>query len=149
MGALKMNDRQRWAQDLICKQGHTQKEAAEIVGVTPITMNKWFKKFNWESLRRSMLATRTAQLERLYMQLDELNTHIMNREAGKRFADPKEADTISKLTTSIQRLETDASISDIVEVAKRLGDWMRSQNHPDTLHVVNICNDFIKDLLKR
>lgn len=149
MVALKMNDRKRWAQDLICKQGMSQKEAAETVGVTAVTMSKWHKQGNWEALKQSMLTTRTAQLDRLYMQLDELNTLIMQREPGKRFADAKEANTISQLTTSIKKLETEASISDIVEVAKRLGDWMRSQNHPNTLAVVNICNDFIKDLLKR
>lgn len=73
----------------------------------------------------------------------------MEREAGKRFANNKEADTISKLTTSIQRLETEASISDVVEVAKRIGNWMRGNNSSDTLLVANVFNEFIKDQLKR
>ena len=149
MATTKKADLKSWAADLICKQGMSQKEAASIVGVSVVTMNKWYKAENWEALRRSMLATRSAQLDRLYMQLDELNTSIMEREPGKRFANNKEADTISKLTTSIQRLETEASISDVVEVAKRIGNWMRGNNSPDTLLVATVFNEFIKDQLKR
>lgn len=149
MARLKMSDRQEWAQQLITKEGYTQKEAAEKVGVTAVTMNKWFKKYNWKKLKQSMLITRQEQLNRLYMQMDELTFKIMQRPEGERFADSKEADIVSKLTTAIERMETEANVSDIVEVSKRLLNWMRQYNHPDTLQVANIFNDFIKDNLKR
>lgn len=148
MVSLRMSDRQEWAQQLITKEGYTQKEAANKVGVTTVTMNKWFKKFNWEKLKQSMLVTRQEQLNRLYMQMDELTFKIMSRPEGERFADSKEADIVSKLTTAIERMETEANVSDIVEVSKRLLNWMRKYNHPQTLEVAKIFNDFIKDSLK-
>jgi hypothetical protein len=95
-----------------------------------------------------MLVTRQEQLNRLYMQLEELNNHIMKREEGERFANSKEADSISKLAIAIKTMETEASIADIVEVSKRLLNWMRKYNDSRTVEIANIFNDFIKDSMK-
>lgn len=149
MGELKSNQKREWAKHLITKEGMTQKEAAEKVGVTTVTMNRWYKEGNWERLKQSLLITRQEQLNRLYLQLEEMNNAIMNREEGKRFANSKEADSISKLAIAIKTMETEASIADIVEVSKRLLNWMRGYNDKRTLEVANIFNDFIRDQLKR
>jgi hypothetical protein len=105
------------------------------------------KEGNWSKLKQSMLITRETQLSRLYMQLDELNSAIMNREEGKRFANSKEADTINKLTSSIKTMETDASIADIVEVSKRLLDWLRPVKPQSSIEIARIFDDFIKHVL--
>jgi transcriptional regulator with XRE-family HTH domain len=145
---LKNSQKKEWAQFLITKEGMTQKEAAEKVGVSVVTMNKWYRDGEWARLKQSMLVTRQEQLNRLYMQLEELNNHIMKRPEGERFANSKEADSISKLSIAIKTLETEASIADIVEVSKRLLNWMRKYNDERTIEVANIFNDFIKDTMK-
>lgn len=149
MADLTTKQKKDWAQLLITKEGFNQKEAAAKVGVSVVTMNKWFKENNWERLKQSMLITRQEQLSRLYMQLDELTTAIQNKAAGERFADSKQADTISKLSGAIEKLETEASIADVVEVSKRLLNWLRPISHAKAIEVAAIFNDFIKDILKR
>ena len=141
--------KKEWAKLLYIRENLTQKEIAQKVGSSHITVGKWVKKEGWDKLRQSMLITRETQLSRLYMQLDELNTAIMEREEGKRFPDYKEADTISKLANSIKTMESDASIADIVEVAKRLLNWLRPISPDKTVEVARIFDDFIKDILKR
>jgi transcriptional regulator with XRE-family HTH domain len=145
---LKNSQKKEWAQFLITKEGMTQKEAAEKVGVSVVTMNKWYRDGEWARLKQSMLVTRQEQLNRLYMQLEELNNHIMKRPEGERFANSKEADSISKLAIAIKTMETEASIADIVEVSKRLLNWMRKYNDSRTVEIANIFNDFIKDSMK-
>lgn len=149
MVGLTHKQKKEWAQLLITKEGLTQKEAAQKVSVSTVTMNKWFKDGNWEKLKRSMLVTRQEQLSRLYMQMDELTTMIMNREAGKRFADSKEADTLSKLTGAIEKMESEASIADIVEVSKRFLNWLRPLAPTKAQESAAMFDDFIKHLLKR
>ena len=141
--------KKEWAKLLYIRENLTQKEIAQKVGSSHITVGKWVKKEGWDKLRQSMLITRETQLSRLYMQLDELNTAIMEREEGHRFPDYKEADTISKLANSIKTMESDASIADIVEVAKRLLNWLRPVSPDKTVEVARIFDDFIKDILKR
>ena len=138
-----------WAKLLYTREHLTQKEIAEKTGVSAVTVNKWVKQDGWDKLRQSMLVTRETQLSRLYMQLDELNTAIMSRDEGRRFADSKEADTISKLTNAIKTMETDASVADIVEVGKRLLGWIRPFSPEKAIEIAHLFDEFIKDVLKR
>jgi len=149
MAGLTNIKKREWAEQLITQQGYSQKEAAEKVGVSAVTLNKWYKKYNWEDLKQSLLVTRQMQLKRLYMQMDELNTAIMGRPAGKRFANSKEADTLSKLAGAIKTMETEASIADVVEVSKRFLNFIRRFSAEKAIEVAGLFDEFIKYLLKR
>ena len=140
--------KKEWAKLLYIRENLTQKEIAARVGMSALTIGKWIKIESWDRLRQSMLITRETQLSRLYMQLDELNAAIMLREEGKRFPDYKEADTISKLTNAIKAMESDASIADIVEVAKRLLNYLRPVSPDKAIEIARIFDDFIKYVLK-
>ena len=141
--------KKEWARLLYTRENLSQKEISEKTGVSPKTISKWVKTEAWDRLRQAMLITRETQLSRLYMQLDELNSAIMQREQGHRFADSKEADTISKLTNSIKAMETEAGIADIVEVAKRLLNWLRPLSPDRAIEIARIFDDFLKDNLKK
>jgi transcriptional regulator with XRE-family HTH domain len=145
---MKNADKKEWAMLLITREGYTQKEAAEKVGISKVTMNKWYADGNWERLKQSMLVTRETQLSRLYMQMDELNTAIMNRPEGERFANSKEADTLSKLAGAIEKMESDASIAETVEVGKRFTNWLRSLAPNKAKEVAAMFDDYIKNRLK-
>ena len=151
MAQLTNKQKKEWAKSEFLRGDLSQKEIAEKVGISAVTMNKWANDpdDNWDRLRKSMLITREAQLTRLYMQLDELNSSIMGKPQGKRFADSKEADTISKLAGAIKTLETEASISDVVEVSKRFLNWLRPLAPHKAKEIAAMFNDFIKSLLKR
>ncbi len=147
--SLSIKQKKEWAKTLYVREHMSQKDVAEKVGISKVTMNKWVKDGDWNKLRQSLLITRDEQLRRLYMQLDELNTAIMEREPGKRFAEAKEADTISKLTNSIKRMETEASVADVVEVSKKFLDWLRPIAPTQAKDIANVMDEFIKHLLKR
>lgn len=149
MANLTMQQKKEWAKQLILRDNLTQKEAAEKVQVSAVTMNKWYKDGEWEKLKQSMLITREAQLSRLYMQLDELNAAIMTRPEGERFANSKEIDAIAKYTSSIRSLESEANIADVYEVSKRVLNYVRIYHADKAIELAAIFDDFIKDLLKR
>lgn len=148
MSALTNKQKKEWAKTEYVVRNLSQKEVAEIVGVSAVTMSKWVKEGNWDELRRQMLVTREKQLARLYTQFDELTRMIENRQPGERYANSKEADTLNKLTSAIRAMETDASIADVVEVSKRLLNWLRPMNQAKAIEISGIFNDFIKHLLK-
>lgn len=144
-----MQDRRELAKMLFIHEQLSQKEISARVSVSEVTISKWAKDDSWDTLKRSMLITRQEQLNRLYMQLSELNGAIIQKPEGKRYADSKEADTIAKLAGAIKTMETEASIADVVEVSKRLLDWLRRYDNKKAGEVAAIFNDFIKDILKR
>jgi transposase len=148
MAGLTNKQKKEWAKTEYVVKNLSQKEVAEIVGVSAVTMNKWVKENNWDELRRQMLVTREKQLSRLYAQIDELTRAIENRPEGERYANSKEADTLNKLTSAIRAMETEASLADVVEVSKRVLNWLRPLNGAKAIELSGIFNDFIKHILK-
>jgi len=149
MAELTLKQKREWAEQLITKLGYTQKEAAVKVKVSAVTMNKWYNKFGWDRLKQSFLVTKTAQLSRLYMQMDEMNTAIMKRPEGERFANSKEADSLNKIAATIRLLETDASIAEIVEVGKKLLNFSREHHPTNAIELAQLFDGFIKNELSK
>lgn len=140
-----------FAKMLYIQQGVTnQKELSKRTGISVTSINTWINADDgmWKRLRESFLVTKEAELRRLYMQLTELNDHIMSKETGKRFANSKEADAMSKITKSIQQLETDSSLSETMEAMKKFLVFIRQSNYAFAKEVTSWADQFIKSLIK-
>lgn len=121
--AITKKEERNYAQILYVNENLTAKEIAARVGVTQKTMGRWIKDGKWDQLRKSMLVTKQKMITMMYDQLEALNNSIAERTPA--IPDGKEADIISKLTTSIQRLETEASVAETIEVAKSFINYVR------------------------
>ncbi|MFA5689880.1 MAG: DDE transposase family protein [Kiritimatiellales bacterium] len=143
-----MKQKKEWAQLLFTSENITQKEVAERVGISPQTMVKWVRDGKWEELKVSITITKEEQLRNLYRQLAELNKSIANREEGQRFATPGEADTISKIANSIEKMETDVGLSDIVGTFRNFLHWLRSIDFTAVQQITPLFDAFIKDKIK-
>ena len=148
---MKMIQKKEHAKLLFIKENLSQKEIAEKVEVSEKTINRWVNENNeeWKRMRQSIIITKEEQLRRIYEQLDELNQAIQKRDAGCKYANSKEADVIVKLTAAANNLESDASIADIVEVAKRFLNWLRPLDLQKAKEVSALLDAFIKDQMKR
>ncbi|MBS7234063.1 DDE transposase family protein [Flavobacterium psychroterrae] len=144
--ALRKAQEKEYAKSLYIGGGLTQKEIAERVSVTEKTLAKWIKEGKWENLKKSLLTTKQNQLSFLYDQLDFLNTDISKRDF--KVAVGKEADTIVKISASINRLETETSIGDTVEVARNFIDFVRSQDLELAKKITNLFDVFITAKMK-
>lgn len=146
--SLPLAQKKDWAKLLFLKENLLQKEIAVRVGVTEKTLSKWVNTEQWELLRASIIITKEESLRRIYMQINELNTSIMSKDEGKRFADSKEADALNKLAATARLLESDASLAETIEVFKQLLNFIKKDNLETAQLVGKICDDFIKDKLK-
>ena len=144
--ALKKLQEKEFAKSLFIGGGVTQKEIASRVSVTEKTLANWIKIGKWESLKKSLLTTKQAQLSFLYDQLDFLNTDIATRDF--KVATGKEADVIIKLTAAINRLETETSIGDTVEVARHFIEFVRPQDLELAKTITNLFDVFITAKMK-
>jgi hypothetical protein len=118
------------------------------VHVTPKTIGKWIADGKWESLKTSVITSKSEELARIYMQIRELNDHIFSRPEGERFADSKEADSLNKLTSAARDLESETSIASIVDVSISLLDWLRPIDFEKSKELSNLFDMFIKSRLK-
>lgn len=145
---LTIKQKKDWAKMLYLKEHLTQVEISERVGVSKVTINKWVKAEKWEELKVSVSITREEQLANMYRQIAEINKVISTRAKGERFATSKEADIINKIAASIERMEKEVGISDIISVSKAFLDWVRKSDTEKAKELSYMFDSFIKEKLK-
>ena len=135
MAELTNEQKKAWAKTLYTRETLTQAEIAERVGFSRVTVNNWIGKGNWE------------QLKNLYRQLAELNNAIMGKPEGERFPNAAEADTISKLSNAIKKLETEVGLADIISVFSDLLKWVRTYDSTQAKEITPLLDAFVKSKL--
>jgi transcriptional regulator with XRE-family HTH domain len=148
---MKPNLKKEHAKLLFTQEKLSQKEIAEKVNVSEQTITKWVNTNNgeWKRLRQSLIVTKKEQLSRIYEQIDEITQEIRKREEGKRYVNSKEADILVKLTAAAKNLETEASVSVVIEVAMKFLDYIRPIDLEKAKEISGYFDSYIKDLLKR
>jgi transcriptional regulator with XRE-family HTH domain len=148
---MKIEQKKELAKLLFVRENLSQKELAVKVGVAEKTISKWVNanEEEWKRMRQSLVVTKEEQLRHFYDQVDELNQAIRSREPGKRYATNKDADTLSKLTSSIKNLETETSISEIIEVSRGYLNWLRPIDIEKAKETANLMDAYIKEKLRR
>lgn len=144
---LKKTDAQEYAKMIFLDATQTLaiKEIAERVNVRPNTVSKWIKDGGWEKLRKSLMVTRQKMISDLYDQLEWLNNDIKTRDI--KVAEPKEANTIAVITSSIKRLETETSIAEIFEVGTGLLEFMKPMDFDLYKKMIPVFDSFINSKL--
>lgn len=148
MKDLTTKQKKEFAKVLYLRENLTQEEIAERVNVTRQTVNRWIGKEKWEMLKTSMSMGREQQISHLYSQLAEINALIASREKGKQFATPTESNTISQLTASIKKMETDVGIADIISVGKGFCEYYKKIDPEDAKKFVRLFDMYIKEKLR-
>lgn len=99
-------------------QGMDQKDIAAKLGVSEVSMSRWKKEGNWDSLKTNLLNSKTERLSELYDELAEFNKAIKERAEGFRFPTSKEADVRRKLIRDIADLERKYNIGQTTVIAR-------------------------------
>lgn len=141
-------DKKSIAKALYVQSGYTQEEIAEKVGVTRQTVGRWVKAECWEDLKASQTITPAQIIAQFNRQIVEINNKISEREVGKRFATPQEADAINKLASSINKLQNEVGIADIVSVGMRFLTWLRPLDPEAGKTFNNLFDTFIKEVAR-
>jgi predicted DNA-binding protein YlxM (UPF0122 family) len=144
MGISKAQERE-YARILYVSERITFKEIAERTNTTEKTIGKWAIADNWDKLRKSLLTTKQSQLVHWYNQLEAINEAIADR---GNIPTNAEADTMSKITSNIQRLETETGIGEYVEVGRKLLTFIQGIDLSEAKRFKNYIDEFINEKLK-
>lgn len=139
--------KKEWAQLLYLQNQLTQKEIAAKVHATEKTISKWVTNEHWDKLRKSLLTSKSDTLRFFYDVLDNVKKKISEDENG--IGDSKMADMVVKYTSAIKSLETDTSISVLMEAGMKFHKYMQTIDPAKALEFLNNYDGFIKEQLKR
>ena len=91
--------------------------------------------------------TKEQSIKRLHKQLEDLLFIIETRPMGERHATPDESSTISKLTTAIEKLETEVGVQDVIQVSIKVIEFVKKYDMEKAKEIADIFDQFIKSLL--
>ena len=150
MGRTKLTIQQKkdYAKILITKEKLSQKETADRVGVSTVTMNKWYHAEGWEKLQRNFLLTREEQMAHLLDELAAINEFIQTKPEGQRFADSKLGDVRRKLVKDIKELETKAALPEIIHSCHGLMEFIRKIDLAVAQDMSRYVDSYIKSKLE-
>lgn len=124
----------------------TQKEIAKKVDVSEKTMSKWANDEHWETMRKSLMTSKSEMLAFLYDVLSKLRQKI-NEQDG--IGDSKTADMVVKYTASIKSLETETSIAELMEAGKLFHKHLQQFDPQLAMTMLNHYDGFIKERIKQ
>lgn len=123
-------DRKEYAEALFM-QGTPQNVIAEKVGVSANTVGKWVKEGCWAEKRSAQLLTRKEvvnnvlrSINTLAEKLGALNESELSQASGI-------ADQLAKLSSTINKLDKEASVVDFMECFMAFGRWLEYQAETD------------------
>ncbi|MDR1848131.1 MAG: helix-turn-helix domain-containing protein [Bacteroidales bacterium] len=129
------------------KQGLPQKEIAEKLNISNNTVSRWVVAGKWREERRSITLSRQELLRGWQNQLLEINNNIKQREEGKRFPTSAEADIMTKLTSNINKLQMETSLSGYISAAADIVEFYQNQYSEKAKQVSDFLDIFIKSKL--
>lgn len=136
--------RREWAKSLYTRDNMTIIEIAEQVGVDRRTVGRWAKEEGWDNLRTGMLMTKQAQIANLYEGINQLNEQRLARPEGQRGWTSAEAASIAHISKTLERLEAESGIADIIDVFTGLLSWVRERDLSKAKELSLLLDEYVK-----
>ncbi len=140
MGNTKNREREI-AKELFLQGGKTQKEIADMVGVTEKTVGKWVEDQKWGILRTARLSTPTEVLNTI-MEIHRLRTEEILEEvrAGK---GSKYGDELLKMSMAIEKLQGHTSLSTYIHVLSEFMLYVGGKDHKFRAQLADYQSTFL------
>lgn len=127
-------------------RGETQKSIANKIGVTEKTVSRWVDKEGWAEKRAAENITRPELVNKLLITINKLIEQVNESDDPDLISGL--GDKLSKLSTTIEKLDKKANVVDAIEVFMAFGKWMQyrssfdSEITPELLKAINKYQDF-------
>ena len=123
--------------------GMEQKEIADKVDISRVTISRWATEGGWKEVRAARSVTRTELVNKLLLTIDTLITQVNS--SGDPTLLAGLGDKLAKLSSVIEKLDKKANVVDAIEVFMAFSKWLeyRSQTDPDvTPELMKVINKY-------
>jgi len=141
-------DKQALAQTLFLRDDLTFKAIAANLDVNEKTVGRWAKDGNWEIVKKARTTSKADRLKELYDQMAWIN---QRNKAAIEDDDPKtnpNYDDLAKVSKSIERLEKDAGVGDMIKTVIALINFVEKEDLEQAKTVSHWGYIFIQDKMK-
>ena len=107
---------QHQAQRLYFQSGFTKSEIADTLGISRSTLDLWIAENHWDVLKQCSSAMPSALADNCYRIMARLTEHILSPEREGQPITSKEVNSLYKLSVTIGKLKTKATLSESMEM---------------------------------
>ena len=132
-----------YAKMLYTKHDNTIEDIALEIETDEATIRNWIRESHWDGIKRSLLTSRTAQIQRYYKVIEHLDGKLKNDDE----ITVKHADLIAKYTACIKNLKEETTVTEILDVTEQFITWLRRQDAELSKIVVVELDNFVKERL--
>lgn len=126
---LQCSERKEFARLLYTRLDIAVADVALSTGADIDAVRTWIREGAWDTQQRTLLSSKTKQLEHLYAALGQLDKKIhADNEDGQKEINLKDVDLYVKYTAAIKNLEVNMPMSNILEVSAHFITWLRRQD---------------------
>jgi hypothetical protein len=118
--------------------GTLQKDICEQVGISAPTLNNWMKQEGWEEKRAATNITRTELVNKTLKAISDLLDRALKETNEDKLNGL--SDKMSKLASTLQKLDKSSSVVDAIEVFINFGRWLKDREKIDK----ELTSDMVK-----
>jgi transposase len=144
--SVKYNEKKQYAEILFIVSGYTQKQIAEELSVTEKTIGQWVEKFGWKEKKAVQNLSPTKLIQSYYEQSDLI---LKKAKEDDRPITSKEADSLNKIASAIEKLDKKISPSLNMEVFMRFNNFLQSIDLDLTKQLIPFQKEYIQTLIRR
>jgi transcriptional regulator with XRE-family HTH domain len=153
MRKAEMQDKKEHA-FMLYMNGVSQKEIAERVKTTQVTVSKWVKSDGWEQRRAAANITRPELVNKLLITINKMIESVMNAKDVELSASLP--DKLAKFAATIEKLDKKANVVDTIEVFIAFNKWIQFRRSfdenltPELIAAINKYHDvYISELISK
>ncbi len=129
-------------------QNYSQKDIAERLDVSEVSVSTWKKKGQWDNLKTNLLNSRHERLGELYNELAEFNLMVKSKE-GYKICDSKEADARRKLIADISELERKYNVGQTISIGRDFIQFVQGIDSTQAKQILALYDAFINNVIER
>ena len=139
-----MERKRRLAFTLFVDNGFEQKVIAEITGISEVSISRWKREGEWEMERQAALLGPEKQMRRIMRMYDVMLSQIEGRNPPDNVPNSKEADTLNKLSASVNNLKADLTFFVKSEVGKAFVAYIQqTHGQAKAIETVELWHEYI------
>lgn len=147
MAELTNEQKKAWAKTLYTRETLTQAEIAERVGVSRGDCEQLDRQRKLGAAEGFHNHHTGGAAEEPVPAAGGTQQRHHGKPEGERFPNAAEADTISKLSNAIKKLETEVGLADIISVFSDLLKWVRTYDSMQAKEITPLLDAFVKSKL--
>jgi hypothetical protein len=139
---MKLTEQQQ-AQRLFFQTDLSRSEIAEFLNIQRSTLNNWIHEYHWDRLKESGQCMPAFLAQNIYLILGRLTNHLLSEERADQPVTAKEANTLYKLTVTIDKLSKRSTLSELMQTFTRFSDKVKATDPSLVDDLQPIIREFI------